>query len=94
MKNSEVIQKQIRFSKPVDQRFIDDASTSTHFTSGRKIEIGDKVLFAFLEGPIDENHSHFSLVRFSLDEYGTLYEDAFEESRSDYFPTLKFKKND
>jgi hypothetical protein len=85
-----LIENQIIGTKLVDQKFIDDVNTSTHFTSGRKIEIGDKLIHAFCESKEGVN-CNLRMIKLHPEEYDMIYEDAFEDARSDKFPTLKLK---
>jgi hypothetical protein len=91
MKNSELVENQIIGNKPLGEKFINDINTSTHFTSGRKIEVGDKLLIAFIENKLDEITTDISMIKFHQEEYGIIYEDAFEEAISSDYPTLKLK---
>ena len=45
--NLELVKKQNLGASPINQDFIDNPKTSTHYHSGREIKLGDKVCFAF-----------------------------------------------
>lgn len=58
---------------PLTQERI-DSLMSTHYTSGRKIEVGDKMLFALIKEESKITDEEIKLISFHIDEIGVLYE--------------------
>lgn len=90
-KNNELIQTQLQIANPIDEDMLTYLKTPKYhnnklverrdiYKSGRKIKIGDKVLFGLLNE---------ELIKFHIEEINTLYE--FAENDNDTLINLKFK---
>jgi len=90
-KNNELIQTQLQIANPIDEDMLTYLKTPKYYNnvlverrdiykSGRKIKIGDKVLFGLLNE---------ELIKFHIEEINTLYE--FAENDNETLINLKFK---
>jgi hypothetical protein len=98
---NEKLQKQIDEDDPVTQEHYDALNSKT-YSSGRPINIGDKLLWAIQVEQEEITESGIPdmkvrLISLHQDEYDTIYEDYtignnnMANQGSDYFPFLKLK---
>jgi hypothetical protein len=87
MKNSDLIQYNIDNTRALTQETI-DLLENKNYSSGRLVNVGDKILFAFLNGEYQ-----VVIITFHPQEYGTLYEaDNGDREIGHRIPELKYKK--
>ena len=81
------IEKQILEAKPLTEERLKKFYKEP-FTSGRLIQVGDKVLYGF----VDNGKEHLDFISLHEEEFNTLYElSEINRTTSDY-PELKIKK--
>ena len=92
MTNREIIEDNLSKTKEMTQEYIDNMSS---FSSGRKIVPGDKLMFGMLETGDILNPAEMGvrMIKFHIEEYGTIYEDAYDGDRGATLPGLKYKSN-
>jgi hypothetical protein len=91
MKNSEFVKNQIDNSPVITEDYVNNPNTSRFYTSNRPINIGDKLMLAFIHSIKSDIETVLQIIMYHPDEYNVIYEDTIIPVSGLGFPTLKLK---
>lgn len=92
MKNSEFVKNQIENSPVITENYFNTPNTSRFYSSNRPINIGDKLMLAFITSQKSDIEIIVQIIMYHPDEYNVIYEDTIIPVSEDAaFPTLKLK---